>query len=443
VFIGFAVLPSDDSRNDASRSNDSSGLRLVTATAGGAFNGLKLDEASAADVLEAAGKSAAAGVPAAGPNDWTYTRTESEGGLPVETSNERWVSPDGERTFAISSGTVTDPEFGPVGRSISIHFEYLRSETFGGVTWKIDENGPTDRQANWHADAGGGSAEVDRMVRIRTELMDARSDSDVTSLLDTIVNESNLEFRGGMACTPGSACQTWGYLPSSSKLSPAQSESLYKAGTLLSVLSSNLFPAASTRAAYDYLAALPETTTSPADDDTGDVILSFSVAGPQMETIRSKPQPKSNGIGFESRPVPGTTHNTKAVARIDSKTGRIVQLNPNPGVGDISYREVEAGLASGPGVGGELCTEFPDACAELRTLNDELKTDPKAQFHGVVDWMQIQQFCDGLVDRDGNVNKAAGPPLSAGSKADIARRDACIKRESESALDARAAAPAG
>jgi hypothetical protein len=253
-------------------------------------------------------------------------------------------------------------------------------------------------------------------------------------LLDELLSEPGIEFRNGSICEQNGTCGGSGLLPYRSDLTAETTKRLQGAGMLLSALSSNVYPGDVTRATYDYLAALPETRTSPSDDDTSDMILSFSVPGPQMETVRSKPQPKSNGIGFESHPVPGTTRNTKAVALIDSKTGRIVQLNPNPGVGDISYREVAAGLAPGPGVGGELCTEFPDACGELRTLNDELQDDPKAQFHGVLDWMQIQQFCDGLVDRDGKTLPNAGPPLSVhGDKASLAKRDACIQRESESA----------
>lgn len=436
AFVAFALLPSGDSGREARDANPGSGLRLVTASAGGAFDGLKLESASAAEVLQAAGRSAADGVPAAGSSNWTFTRTESEGDLPVDTTHERWISPDGERTFSISATTVSDSQMGPVGRSVSIQYEHLSAGTIGSVSWG-PANGSTKRQATWNIEQTGSNPSFERHTTLLSKLRDVQTKADVAALLDELLSEPGITFRNGSICEKNGTCGGSGLLPSTSDLAPETTKRLQGAGMLLSALSSNVYPSDVTRAAYDYIASLPESATSPAEDSSGDVILSFSVRGPQLETIRSPQQPKTgDGVGYESRPVPGTSHNTKAVARIDGKTGRIVQLNPNPGVGDISYREVEAGLARGPGIGGELCGEFPDACDELRTLHEELQTDPKAQFHGVIDWMQIQQFCDGLVDRDGKPVPGDVTPLSVqGDEASIATRDACIKRESESALE--------
>ncbi|MCB0879282.1 MAG: hypothetical protein KDC46_09925 [Thermoleophilia bacterium] len=432
--IAAALLPSSGGDDDHRRgSTVTAGLRLVTAPAGGAFKGIDLDSASAAEVLDAAGRSAAAGIPDSA-GDWSYSRVVSTGNDKLKASSQHWVSPDGERTFAIIATDVLDDEVGTPGRSVNIHYEYLRAGTIGDVSWGPDSNGHVNRQASWNIAKPGTDDEIQRMVELRDELSGARSANDVRSILRDVYDDPAIEYRGGMACRkPAGPCSSMGYMPMERSMTPAQTERIYGAGQLLSVMSQNVFSAEITRAAYDYLAALPEASTRPSDDDTGDVVLSFTVPGHQYQTRRV--EPKDGGRPYyESSIVPGTTHNTKAAALIDSRTGRIVQLNPEPEIGGISYREVEAGLATGPGVGGKLCDEHPDACAELRDLNERLQDDPDAQFTGVLDWMQIQQFCDGLVDRDGKTIPDAGPPLSVrGDASSLAKRDACIEREAAAA----------
>ncbi len=236
LFVAFALLPSSG-RDGATR--DTSGtLRLVTATAGGAFRGLDLDTASAAEVLRAAGRAAADGTPEPGPGDWTFIRMESGRADFPTTTLERWTSPDGERSFSISTVNITNPEHGDVGRTYSLHYEYLEQEVLGDVSWREMPDGSTERRANWHDDAGDGSGDIARMVELTRLLRDVQDSDGVRRALDQSVEGAELEFRDGTACgtTPRySSCSSSGFVPQAKGLDEEASKRLYLTGQLLTV----------------------------------------------------------------------------------------------------------------------------------------------------------------------------------------------------------------
>ncbi len=154
--------------------------------------------------------------------------------------------------------------------------------------------------------------------------------------------------------------------------------------------------------------------------------------GPSFTTHRVTNE--ANGVYYETRPIPGSTFNTKAVAAIDPSTGRLVQLNPEPSLTDMTARYTDFGLAPGPGVGSELCETFARPCQEARDFEKRLETDPNAQFAGGVDWMFISQFCDGMIKRDGSVNQETDMPRSMSKDPKVkAEREACEKREAAAA----------
>ena len=435
AFLVFALQP-DRGGNSSNDDSSRKGLRLATGTPDGAFAGLNLDSASAAEILRAAGRAAADGTPDAGPNDWAFTRMESGSGEFPTTTMERWTSPDGERSFAVSTVTITDPDHGNVGRSVSLHYEHLKREILGDVSWMEQADGTYERRANWSDDANDGSGDIARMVRLTDLLRTTHTADDVQRALDDSIEGAELRFQNGFACGTDpkySSCSGSGLLPQAQGLSDAESRRLYLTGQLLTVMIGNVFPSDATRAIYDYLAALPEATVAPADDGSGEVILSLRVKGPSFTTHRLEDD-GNPGVGFETRPVPGSTFNTKAVAVIDPSTGRLVELNPNPTMGDFTARYLDFGVASGPVVGSTICADFPQPCKEARQFERRRAKDPEATFSGVVDWMFISQFCDGVINRDGSPNPNGGrtPDSYKDPKANAERR-ACEKREAAAA----------
>jgi hypothetical protein len=432
VLVAIALQPggADDDRP----SRGGGGLQLVREAPHGAFSGLDLESASAADVLRAAGRAAADGVPLPGPDDWTYTRTESRNPEFPTQVMERWTSPDGERSLSVMTVNITDPEQGRVGRSYSLHYENLGEEQLGDVTWLEQTDGTYERRADWHDGAGDGSGEIARIAKLTRLLRDTHSADDVRHALDRSIEGAHLEFRDGMACGTDpkySSCSSSGFVPQADGLDANESRRLYLTGMLLSVTVSSVFPPDATRAIYDYLATLPEASVAAAADDSNEVILSLRVKGPSFITERK--WSKQNGVYYESRPIPGSKFNTKAVAAIDARTGRFVELGPKPGLTDMSIRYTKFGIASGPGVGSEICDAFPRPCDEAREFEQRRASDPKAQFDGVVDWMFISQYCDGMINRDGTPRKGNHMPPSMSKDPKVqAAREACEQREAAS-----------
>ncbi len=436
VLVAIALSPSNDG-GDRDSTSDST-LRLVTATAGGAFRGMDLESASAADVLRAAGRAAADGVPTAGPDDWTFVAMDWKSGgndFPV-TNIERWTSPDGARSLMVSVVDITNPEHGEVGRSYSLHYEFLAEGIIGDVNWREQSDGTFERRATWNQEPGDGAGDIQRMAKLSQLLRDAHDADDVRDALDASIEGAGLEFRDGMACGTDpkySSCGSSGFVPSGKGLTQEQSKRLYLTGQLLTVMVGNVFPPDATRAIYAHLATLPEATVAPSKDGSGEVILSLRVKGPSFTTSRM--HSPENGVYYETRPIPGSKYNTKAVAAIDPDTGRLVELGPDPGLNDLSSRYTEFGVAPGPGVGGELCKEFAKPCEEMRDFEQRRDKDPKAQFNGVVDWMFIMQFCDGMIGRDGKPipNNDELPRSMSKDPKVKAEREACEKREAAAA----------
>jgi hypothetical protein len=427
ALVAVAVAPSDKSNNAA---RETSGLQLVKSLPRGAFAGIDLDTASASEVLHAAGRAAADSVPDPGPHDWTYTRLESTShDFPTSTS-DRWTSPDGERSFIVGTVNITSPTQGRVGRSYSVQYEYLKHEVIGNVIWQQRPDGTYERKASWSDDANDGSGDLARMVKLTDALRIAKSSSDVSRALYDSIADAKLRFQDGWACGTNpkySSCGSSGFVPQAKGLTDAESKRLFLTGQLLTTMVSTVFPRQATRAIYDYLAALPEARVAPASDGSGDVILSLRVKGPSFSTHRLRSS--GRGIGYETRVIPGTTYNEKAVAAIDPETGRLERVNPTPTMSDFTTRYVAFGVAPGPAVGGSICDDFPKACETARDLNDRLATDPDAKFAGVVDWMFISQFCDGMINRDGTPKAGDHMPLSASKDPKVkAERAACDPR---------------
>lgn len=430
-----AALQPGGSGDDDGPASERSRFQLVTSAPGGAFAGLDLDSASAAEVLRAAGRAAADGVPESG--GWSYTRSESgSADFPV-TIMERWTSPDGERSFAVSSIHLTNPDHGPVGRTYSVQYEHLAEELIGDVSWREQPDGSYERRANWHNDAGDGQGSIARLVELTRLLRDTRDADDVRDALDESVEGAKLRFEEGMACSTDpkfGSCSTSGLLPQAKGLDEEASRRLYLTGQLLTVTVSNVFPPAATRAIYEYLASLPEARVAPAKDGSGEVVLSLRVKGPSFTTHRTPST--GQGVGYETRLVPGSTSNTKAVAAIDPSTGRLVQLNPEPTISDMTVRYTRFGIAPGPGEGGEICKDYALPCEDARDLERRLQSDPNARFEGVVDWMFISQFCDGVINRDGSPRQGGHRPLSASNDPEVkAKREACERREARAATE--------
>ena len=432
ILLAIALQPG---RSRDRPGSDPHRFRTVANIPGGAFHGLDLASASAAEVLRAAGQAAADGVPIAGPNDWTYVRIEATNGPRTPTSTtERWTSPDGERSYAVNTVNITNPRFGRVGRVYSVHYEHLATEVIGDVQWLEQPDGSYDRRADWHDDAGDGRGDVKRTVKLTRLLKDAHDAKGVQEALDESVEGSKLTFRNGAACGTEprySSCTSSGFTPQAQGLDAAESRRLFLTGQLLTVSIGAVYSPDTTRAIYDYLAGLPEAFVAPAKNASKDVILSLRVKGPSYVTHRLKNNGSSTGMSYETRPVPGTKYNTKAVAVIDTRTGRLVELGPNPGLTDMSFRYTRFGLSSAPGVGGLICDDFDAPCATARNLEDRLAKDPKAQFEGVVDWMQITQYCAGMVDRAGKPVTAAHPPTGMNDPKAQVKREACERREAD------------
>lgn len=395
AFLVVALQPGRSSHDDSGGPKPH-GLQLVTGS--GAFAKLDLDTASAADVLGAAGDSAAAGTPDLTGPTWTFSRIESNDPKAVDIT-ELWTSPDGERQFSIHELRIAGR--GPL---VSIHYEHLRDLAIGDVGWVDNSGGPGPRRATWSTNAGDGQEDLDRVVRLHDALRDVSSVEGVRRALEESMQDDDITYRDGMACgSRGSSCMSIGASPRFSRgISATDSRQMLQQGMLLQSLSGNVYGEATTKAVYGYLATLPGVSVAAAPDGSDDVLLRYHVRSDHPSTID--------------------------LATLDGDTGRIVSW------GGMNARWTETGVSSLPMVGGELCPKHPEACGELRDLATRLDTDPKARFKGVVDWMFIAQFCDGLINRDGSTKQDAGMPLSMSKDpAAKAKRDACEKREAAAA----------
>jgi hypothetical protein len=401
ALVAVALLPSDHEASRSSRKGANpmpTGLYLTRAVAGGAFARINVAEASAADVLHAAGVGATAGIPAGADRaGWAYTRIVQHLGHGTSTT-ERWTSPDAERSFSIS---VNDDGIHPPRPWI--HYEHLRDGTTGDVNWVAsDRQAPGRRRATWTQDKPGSNASLERMVRLHDALRAASSADDVSDALSTTLDADHLDFRDGMACDgPKGGCESIGTTAFGTDISAAESRTMYENGLLVQALATDVFPPAATRGIYDFLAAVPGIRTEPTKDGSG-VVLRYRLRSGKQQEIE--------------------------LATLDARTGRIVEWS------SIASRYDAIGFASGPVVGGELCPRYAEACGELSDLARRLEQDPKAQFRGVLDWMAITTFCDGLTDRDGSPLPDHAMPLSASKDPKVkAERAACEQREAAAA----------
>jgi hypothetical protein len=416
ILVAVALQPGGggDERGGTAGEPKRAGFQLVTGGPGGAFSGLDLDSASAADVLEAAGETAARGADGVAGKRWTYVRLETvmpnvhigsdqtSPKVTVRTIDEKWVDTSSGRTFAISSSSIPgrDPQ-------AFIHYEFLEERTIGSVSWTSNDGfSPGDRRATWHTSAGDGEVTVRMHEQLRDRLPDARDAADVQAVLDDVVDGPGFRFEGGMACMEGGSCMGFGPPVGGRDLTPEESRDMYARGLLLNTTAYDVYPPASTRAIYEYLASTPGAVATPLEDGSGNVQLTFT--------------------------PPGATPGTGERIVIDDETGRIVERGRESHGGITRWTAV--GASDTPMDGGTLCGEFPERCDELRDLHDRLQDDPKARFNGVVDWMFIQQFCDGMINRDGSVREGDHLPRSMSKDPKVkAEREACEKREAAAA----------
>lgn len=391
TLVVMALQPSGRDSGSTGRRHDRSGLQLAGGIAGGAFAGIDLDTASASAVLHAAGASAAAGTPRDATGGWSYSRMES-GHSAYHSTMERWISPDGERSFSIMAGGD-----GRHADQVSIHYEHLRDTTVGDVSWTANGGGPGPRRATWSTGGASAGNMLEQGIRLDDALEHASDEHGVRLALDAALAGEDLTYHDGMACQPHGACMSIGASPTGlHRVDAAESKRMYERGLLLQALAGHVYAESTTRAMYAFLATMPNAEVQPAVDGSNDVVLRY----------------RTNG----ERPVWITA------ATLDGQTGRIVAWGPT------STRWVATGVATGPVVGGQLCARFEDACAELRQLATELDDDPHATFHGVRDWMHIDQVCDGLIREDGSTITDAGPPKSVSTDPKLRREAADCRR---------------
>ncbi|MCW2960595.1 MAG: hypothetical protein JWM90_982 [Thermoleophilia bacterium] len=344
ALLAVALQPSHTTYD--SRKAERPALRLVTGAAGGAFAGLDLQTASAADVLHAAGDSVAAGVPAGDDTVWTFVRTDQDLGS-AKLVTERWTSPDGERSFTISDHRIRDHE--PV---VGVRYEELRRAIFATVTWKGDASDPNSRRAAWHEYPDNSSSRLPEL-QLRDLLQTARSTKDVAQALQTITTEPGVSVDGGMLCVDDHGV-CFGEGPMSilggNRLTAAQGRESIFAGLLLRRLAWDVFPPRATRAIYEYLGSMEQIKTSPGER-SGEVALSFVVADatPAID-------------------IP--------LGALDQLTGRVVKFGRRSA--NLQARYSALGVATNAGRGGKLCGLHPEACREVRDFAATLVQDPDA-----------------------------------------------------------------
>lgn len=319
--------------------------------------------------------------------------------LTFRSVTETWASADNRHKLSI---TETRP--GNRDPFVGIHYENLQDEVIGDVQWIAEGARPGPRRATWTVGAGDGSTAVDMSVRLQEELPAARSAEDVARTIDDVLEASRFVFRDGMACDKR-ACHDWAsYIGRREPVSDEESRETYGRGMLINALAYDVYPARATRAIYQYLASLDGTTVGTVDQD-GNVEVFFAYVG----------APEGTGERV----------------LLDAETGRIVERGrPQSG----TARWTAAGVSHAAAEGGELCERYPSECGELKDLAQRLEVDPSARFNGVVDWMFIQQFCDGMINRDGSPRAGNHRPRSMSKAPKVkAEREACEKREAAAA----------